>query len=137
MITIHNNIFCEKSHFRIWPWKIYKFKNADILNRFQIRINNKTAPNRCNVKCTCFETYLILLYTSSSAMSRPSREYVVSTKTKTFGSIRSRASERWSGASDDSIIVLSLSMRHRINGSGLVSRWMKLQIQNKQSQIRY
>lgn len=70
-------------------------------------------------------THLIRLETSSSAMFLPSIEYSVSTKTNTFGSVLKRASLRWSGA--DGSLVASLSVEHLIAGSGLVSRWIKLQ----------
>lgn len=47
-----------------------------------------------SIKDYNFQTYFIRLYTSSSAISRPTFEYVVSTNTKTFGSILRRASDR-------------------------------------------
>lgn len=71
-------------------------------------------------------THFIRLYTNSSAMSRPSLEYVVSTNTNTFGSIRNLASERWSCVWCPSGDLLLLNVPHRINGDGFVSRWINL-----------
>lgn len=72
------------------------------------------------------KTYLILLYTSSSAISRPSLLYVVSTKTRTLGSILNLASDLWSCAwvwSDGDLF----SVWQWINGIGFVSRFISLQ----------
>lgn len=74
---------------------------------------------------TKFLTYLILLYTSSSAISRPSLLYVVSTNTRTFGSILSLASDLWSCVFDGSDGDL-FSVWQWINGIGFVSRRMSL-----------
>lgn len=80
-------------------------------------------------------TYLILLYTSSSAMSRPSLLYVVSTNTRTFGSILNLASDLWSWVLAESAGDL-FSVWQCINGIGFVSRrislrnirtWMKIE----------
>lgn len=73
-----------------------------------------------------FSTYLIRLYTNSSAISRPSLLYVVSTKTRTFGSILNLASDLWScvfaGSAGDLFSVWQC-----INGiGGLVSRRISL-----------
>lgn len=70
-------------------------------------------------------THFIRLYTSSSAISRPSLLYVVSANTSTFGSIFSLASDLWSCVSDESEWVLS-GVWHRTIGTGFVSRCMKL-----------
>ena len=80
-------------------------------------------------------THFIRLYTNSSAMSRPSLEYVVSTNTSTFGSMRNLASDRWSCVWCPSGDLLLLNVPHRINGDGFVSRWINLFI--KQSTLKF
>lgn len=49
--------------------------------------------------------------------------------TNTFGSIRNRASDRWSGSLDASISSFLLLLRlHLTSGDGLVSWWIRLQV---------
>lgn len=75
-------------------------------------------------------THFIRLYTSSSAISRPSLLYVVSANTSTFGSIFSLASDLWSCVSDESGCA-RCGCWHRTIGTGFVSRCMKLKRERK------
>lgn len=81
-------------------------------------------------------TYFIRLYTSSSAISLPSLLYVVSTNTRTFGSILNRASDLWSwvwAGSDGDLF----SVWQWINGIGFVSRCINLhRIRKKEKRER-
>lgn len=102
----------EKSSFQFCEWN---------LSLSSLAINPLT---------TFMFTHFILLYTSSSAISRPNLLYVVSTNTRTFGSILSRASDLWSCVCDESDGDL-FSVWQWINGIGFVSRCISLHMAKK------